>query len=100
MIEFERCFFEMNRVLRRDRIGKILHVSDEDPDVRIQFLEDRLNRVVSVSDNDNNKNDGDVDRRTISISLTTVIPSLIPFPLLSNLWISGIGKSSSTLSPE
>jgi len=60
--EFERCFAEMDRVLRRDQIGKILHVSDEDPDVRLQFLLDRLNRI-GENNNGNDDNDNNVDNK-------------------------------------
>ena len=46
---FRRCWAEFVRALRVDRIGGILHVSDEDPDVRLQFLDDILRRVCELT---------------------------------------------------
>jgi len=50
VLDFRRSFREFLRVLRRYHIGRILHISDEDPDVRLQFLRDQL-RTIFDEDN-------------------------------------------------
>jgi len=64
---FRQSFNEFLRVLRRDRIGGILHISDEDPDVRLPFLDHHLRSIW----NRNNNNDHD-NQDYYSVSVQTL----------------------------
>jgi len=70
--DFATCWAEMKRVLRRDRIGKILHVSDEDPDVRMLLLEQSLGRASKKRRNVRGDDDDDGDDEDFGITFELV----------------------------